>query len=94
MCNAVIKVSAITGPNNDHGDGRTVYNAIQAALTASQNSVLIDFTGLDFITPSFLNTSFRVLGKQHDYDFLKTRLRIVGGNKLIYSMIRAALTGG
>jgi len=63
------------------GSRPTAYAAIQAALNASQNFVVIDFTGLDIVTPSFLNTSFRVLAKQHDYDFLKTRLRIVGGNK-------------
>lgn len=78
--------------NFDHDDGRRVFDAIQAALDAGSD-VRLDFKGLDIVTPSLLNTSFRVLAKQYDIGFLKSRLKIVNSNRLINDMIRAALTG-
>ena len=71
-----IGVAGIISANIDHDDGRRVYDAIQAALQAGSD-VQIDLQGLDIVTPSFLNTSFRVLAKQYSYDFLKGRLKIV-----------------
>lgn len=87
-----IKISALAS-NMDHDDGRRLYDAITAALSIGSD-IQIDFSGVDVVTPSFLNTLFRVLAKQHDYAFLKSRLRIVNSNKLINSMIRDALTIG
>jgi len=87
---ADINVASIATGNLDHDDGRRIYDAIQTALLAGCD-VRIDFTGLDVVTPSLLNTSFRVLAKQHDYDFLKSRLIIVNSNRLINDMIRDAL---
>ena len=88
---STIDVASLAMGNLDHDDGRRVYNAIQAALTAGHN-VRLDFSGIDVVTPSLLNTSFRVLAKQYDQEFLKSRLQIVNSNRTINNMIRDALT--
>jgi len=87
-----INVIRIISSNIDHDDGRLVYDAIQTALQAGSD-IQIDLHGLDIVTPSFLNTSFRVLAKQYSYDLLKGRLKIVNSTPLINRMIRDALTG-
>jgi hypothetical protein len=89
MSTAAIIVADIIGPNLDHDDGRAVYAAIHAALAAGQD-VRLDFKGLDIITPSFLNTSFRILAKQYGPDVLKNRLTIVNTDRLMNTMIRDA----
>jgi len=86
-----IEVARLATGNLDHDDGRRVYDAIQAALAAGHN-VRIDFNGMDIVTPSLLNTSFRVLARQYDQDFLKSRLQIVNSNRTINTMVRDALT--
>ena len=86
-----ISVASLATGNLDHDDGRRVYDAIQTALAAGRN-VRIDFSGIDIVTPSLLNTSFRVLAEQHDKEFLKSRLQIVNSNRLINDMVRDALT--
>ena len=58
-----INVASLTAGNLDHDDGRRIYDAIQQALRAGHN-VRIDFGGIDIVTPSLLNTSFRVLAKE------------------------------
>jgi hypothetical protein len=84
-----IKVASLT-TNLDHDDGRRIYDAVQQALSAGRN-VRLDFGGVDIVTPSLLNTSFRVLAKEYSNDFLKSRLQIVNSNRLINDMIRDAL---
>lgn len=85
-----INVASLTAGNLDHDDGRRIYDAIQQALRAGHN-VRIDFGGIDIVTPSLLNTSFRVLAKEYSNDVLKSRLQIVNSNRLINDMIRDAL---
>ncbi len=93
MSNAVnINVASLVD-NLDHDDGRRLLAAMQAAFDAG-SGVLLDFSGLDVVTPSLLNTSLRVLAKQHDIAFLKSRINIVNSNRLMNDMIRAALNGG
>jgi hypothetical protein len=86
-----INVASLATGNLDHDDGRRLYRAIRSALLADRD-ILIDFAGLDIITPSFLNTSFRILARQYAYAFLKSRVKIVNSNPLINRMIRDALT--
>jgi len=82
MCNTVnINVASLV-VNLDHDDGRRVFDAMQTALDAGSD-VSLDFSGLDIVTPSLLNTSFRVLAKQYDSGFLKSRLKIINSNRLI-----------
>ena len=85
-----VKVASLTAGNLDHDDGRRIYDAVQQSLRAGRN-VRLDFGGIDVVTPSLLNTSFRVLAKEYSNDFLKSRLQIVNSNRLINDMIRDAL---
>ena len=85
-----IAVVTIATGNLDHDDGRRLYDAINAALL-SGSDICLDFAGIDIVTHSLLNTSFRVLARQHSYDFLKSRLKIINSNALINAMIRDAL---
>jgi hypothetical protein len=91
METTIIKVSEHATGNLDHEDGRRLHAAIMPALNAGRN-VSLDFSGMDIITPSVLNTSLCAIAKDYGQPFLKSRISIVNSTPSINRIIRDALT--
>ena len=91
METTIIKVSEHATGNLDHDDGRRLHAAIMPDLNAGRN-VSLDFSGMDIITPSVLNTSLCAIAKEFGQSFLKSRISIVSSNSSINRTIRDALT--
>lgn len=74
----------------DHEDGSRLYHEVRLSLKKDK-IVVIDFEGVDIVTSSFLNTSFRLLAKDYDKYTLKERIQIINSNKVINRMIKQCL---
>jgi hypothetical protein len=85
-----IDVAKLVQGNLDHEDGSRLYHAIRLCLKENDNAE-IDFSDVDIVTSSFLNTSFRILAKEYDYSFLREHLKIRNSNSLINKMIRECM---
>ncbi|GEM_PF-3310204 len=85
-----INVAELVKGNLDHEDGSRLYHAIQSSLKKNSD-VEINFSEVDIVTSSFLNTSFRILAAEYDYNFLKQHLKIKNSNTLINKMIKECI---
>jgi hypothetical protein len=82
-------VKDVISKNLDHADGKKLFGVVSAGL--AEGPVLLDFSDVDVVTPSFLNTSFRELVKTYDYDFLRQNLNIKNANSLVVRLIKQSV---
>jgi hypothetical protein len=82
-----IKVHDYIRGGLDHEDGARVFDLIVKAFK-NQEDTEVDFNNLEIVTSSFLNTSFRILAKEYEHDYIKKNLRIRNSNAFINTMIR------
>lgn len=82
----VINVKDTIKNNLDHEDGSRLYHAIKSSI--KDDKIVLDFSDVEIVTSSFLNTSFRILTAEYGYDFLKEHLQIKNTNSSINRMIK------
>ncbi|MCF8483830.1 MAG: STAS-like domain-containing protein [Rhodobacteraceae bacterium] len=70
--------------------GELVIEAITSALRA-ETQVTVDFTGINCVTSSFVNSAFVPLLSRIGYAAIKSRIQIRGANKQIVRTIRDRL---
>ncbi|MGZ9109422.1 MAG: STAS-like domain-containing protein [Micavibrio sp.] len=87
---STIEVSKLILGNLDHEDGSRLYHAVKAILNKG-DVASIDFSNVDIVTSSFLNTSFRILALDYDYGFLRSHVQIKNSNSSINRMIKNCL---
>ena len=70
--------------------GDMVFREMSDALRSNQR-ITIDFAGVQNATSSFVNSSFVRLLELYSFTDIRQRLRIVGVNRQIASMIRSRM---
>ena len=83
----IIKVAEIITGKLDHEDGSILYHAISEHLKKNVK-VEIDFSGIEILSSSFTNTSFRIFAREYKYEKLKDMLHIVNSNSTINRLIK------
>lgn len=87
----LIIVKEHTSENLDHEDGSIIYHLIKDSIKKNEVATL-DFTGIDIVTSSFLNTSFSLLVKDFEYIQIKKLIKIRNSTKTINWMINNYIT--
>jgi hypothetical protein len=82
-----IEVKKMIVGNIDHEDGSRLYHALKSILNKGGDA-LIDFSDVEIVTSSFLNTSFRILILEYDQSYLKAHLHIKNSNTTINRRIK------
>lgn len=83
-----IVVSDLIKGNLDHEDGSRLYHVVKP-LVKNSEIVVLDFSGVEIVSSSFLNTSFRLWAADFSYEHLSKYLKIINSTKLMNEMIRA-----
>lgn len=83
----VIRVSKLVQGCDTNDDGVIVNRAIVVGLK-SPHMVTLDFSGIHNATSSFVNSAFVALLQDFSLAEIRTRLKIVGANRQIASLIR------
>ncbi len=87
----LIEVKRISKGQLDHEAGSMVYYPIKDALRKNL-PVIIDFSGIETLTSSFLNTSFRLLSKDFEYEHLRRSITIKNSTATINRMIKDCIS--
>lgn len=85
-----VEVSKIIQSNFDHEDGSRLYHLIRDQLSKNE-SIELDFSNVDIMPSSFLNTSFRLLALDYEYSFLRDHIAIKNSNSFVSKMIKASI---
>jgi STAS-like domain of unknown function (DUF4325) len=85
-----ISIMKLEGGADTGRQGETVYAVISAALK-DRGTVVVDFSGVQTATSSFVNSAFVQLLALYPFDEIKRRVRVVRSTRQINEMIKVRL---
>jgi hypothetical protein len=88
----VIKVRDVVPDCQSWAHGDILHKTLQSAFAEGQAEVIISFEGVDDIPSAFVNAAFLPLLDSHDFETIRSRMRIVNSTRQINDMIRRRLT--
>lgn len=86
----VITVRNVSRYADTNAQGAMLFRAMFDAMQVRQ-TITVDFTGVQNATSSFVNSSFVRLLDHYSFAVIQQRLKIVGVNRQIASMIRSRM---
>lgn len=86
----VINVKAVARYADTNSQGDLLFEAVHKALSRGA-SVTVDFSGINNATSSFVNSSFVRLLELFDFSTIQSRVKIIGANRQIATMIKSRM---